>query len=150
MEMIDKENGFTPANDGEFHIMQASHNIGYYDAIREIVDTAHTLYLRIHYSGTMSNFFAIDNLLVTADGMVAVDRPNTDNMGVKIMSANGLMNVCATHNIRQIEVYSIQGMRIADYKVNSGNLFTIPVPVKGVSIVRVTTEAGVKVLKVLL
>lgn len=149
LEMLDKENGFIPGDDGDFHIQRAKHCIGADEAIKATVDTAETLYLRFHYTATMSNFLAIDNVLVSTD-KVAIEKNAGDFIDVTVSSSNGLMSVHASHNIEHIEVFSIQGIRIADLNVNAGKYFTMPIPQKGVAIVRVSTERGSKVVKVLL
>ncbi|MCM1169130.1 MAG: choice-of-anchor J domain-containing protein [Bacteroides sp.] len=149
LEMLDKENGFIPGDDGDFHIQRANHCIGADEAIKATVDTAKTLYLRFHYTATMSNFLAIDNVLVSAD-KVAIEKNAEDFIDVTVSSSNGLMSVRASHNIKHIEVFSIQGIRMADLNINAGKYFTMPIPQKGVAIVRVSTERGSKVVKVLL
>ncbi|MCM1170403.1 MAG: hypothetical protein NC324_10765, partial [Bacteroides sp.] len=149
LEMLDKENGFIPGDDGDFHIQRANHCIGADEAIKATVDTAETLYLRFHYTATMSNFLAIDNVLVSTD-KVAIEKNAGDFIDVTVSSSNGLMSVHASHNIEHIEVFTIQGIRIADLNVNAGTYFTMPIPQKGVTIVRVSTERGSKVVKALL
>lgn len=147
--MIDKETGFIPNEDGDFHIQQAVQNIGADEMILKTLDTAQTLYLRLHYTGTMGKFFAVDNILVTADG-VAIEKAAAAPIDVTVSSIHGMMNVRASHAIQQIEVYSLQGIRIACQKGNNDTFQTMPVPQKGIAIVRVTTQGGVKVVKTLL
>lgn len=147
--MIDKETGFIPNEDGDFHIQQAVQNIGADEMILKTLDTAQTLYLRLHYTGTMGKFFAVDNVLVTAEG-VAIEKAAAAPIDVTVSSIHGMMNVRASHAIQQIEVYSLQGIRMACQKGNNDTFQTMPVPQKGIAIVRVTTQGGVKVVKTLL
>ena len=148
--MIDQTTGFVPnGEDGDFHIQHAVYRIGAFDDIATLLDNSKTLYLRIHYTGHMSQFFAVDNVLVAADG-VAIEETDQDPMDVTVSSFNGMMNVRASHAIEQIEVYSAQGVRIAHQKGNQDTFQTMPVPQKGIAIVRVTTKRGTKVVKTLL
>lgn len=149
LEMIDKETGFVPGEDGDFHIQQAVHRIGAYEELAALMETVQTLYLRIHYEGSMSKFFAVDNVLVAADG-VAIEQAAEAPIDVTVSSLNGMMNVKASQAIQRIEVFSVQGTRIADQKGNNDTFQTMPVPQKGIAIVRVTTQGGVKVVKTLL
>lgn len=151
LEIIDKETGFTPSEDGDFHIQQASYCFGDNDALMAMVDTAQTLYLRFHYSGSMSKFFAIDNVVVTADGMASNQTAETENVNINISAYNGLINIDAPQAfIRNVEVFSMQGMKLLERKGKGESFMSLPASQRGPAIVRVTTNKGVRVVKLFL
>lgn len=151
LEMIDKGTGFTPSEDGDFHIQYATYRLGEEDAIMALIDTAKTLYLRFHYSGTMSKFFAVDNILVTADGLVSNEAGETEDVNINVSAYNGSIKIHAPQSsIKNVEVFSIQGMRLSERKGNGESFMTLPVSRRGPAIVRVTTDKGMKVAKLLL
>lgn len=144
---IDKENGYVPADDGDFHIQKAEMRIG--DEIRETdLATADKLYLRFHYEAARSYHWAIDNVAVS-EGTVAVERLAED-VSVSVSAANGLMQVRAAQEIQLVEIYAMNGVKLMERAGNGSAGMTLAVPQRGPAVIRVTTAQGVKVVKMLL
>lgn len=151
LEIIDPSTGFTPSEDGDFHIRQAVHTIGDYPEILNAINNAEALYLRIHYTANRSKFFALDNVLVTSDGRVANQTAETENVTINVSAYNGLISIDALQaSIQNVEVFSMQGMRLLERKGKGEAFMTLPAPQRGPAIVRVTTSKGVKVAKLFL
>lgn len=150
VEMIDKSTGVTsdPWESGDYNVHSADHKVGAEEAVRAILDTARTLYLRVHYSSAMSNFFAFDNLTVE-EGNVA-NQAVEEAFDFYVSRVGEMLTVHASADIQRVEVFSVQGARLADKEVRGGNMVSLSVPQAGVTLLRVTTAAGVKTKKYLL
>lgn len=151
LEVIDPSTGFTPSEDGDFHTRQAVQTLGDYPEILDAVNNADALYLRIHYTANRSKFFALDNVLVTSDGRVANQTTEKENVDINVSASHGLISIDALQaSIQNVEVFSMQGMRLLERKGNGEAFMTLPAPKRGPAIVRVTTGKGIKVAKLFL
>lgn len=144
--IMDKANGFKPADDGDFHIQKADMRLGDVLSASDLADVD-AIYLRFRYEATLSNFWAIDNVYV-GEGL-AVEKLAED-MDVMVSANAGLLQVRATQAIRLVEVYALDGRKLAERTGGETTGLTMPAPQSGPAIVRVTTAQGVKTVKILL
>ncbi len=153
LEAIDKKDGYAPVDDGDFHIQHFELRIG--DVILdEDLDTAKTLYLRFRYEAARSHHWAIDN--VTVGEKTAVERANLGGEagGVTAWAAQGVLHVNATEAIEKVEIYGVDGVKMAERAGSGESALSWAVPTslhaKKPVLVRVSTTNAVKVVKVLL
>lgn len=143
---IKKEDGFEPNDDGDFHIQSATMRIG--DVILEKdLERIDKLYMRFRYEAARSHYWAIDNVRI-GEGL-AVEK-TLEDLNVSVSSAFGRMQVRAAQAIRNVEVYAMNGVKLAERAGDGLTEMTLPVPQRGPAIVRVTTAQGVKTVKILL
>lgn len=143
---MDKENGYEPTDDGDFHIQFAAMRIG--DVILERdLERIDKLYMRFRYEAARSHYWAIDNVRI-GEGL-AVEK-TLEDFSVSVSSAFGRMQVRAAQAIRNVEVYAMNGVKLAERAGDGLTEMTLPVPQRGPAIVRVTTAQGVKTVKILL
>ncbi|MDE5606214.1 MAG: choice-of-anchor J domain-containing protein, partial [Bacteroidales bacterium] len=147
LDMLDKANGFKPEDDGDFHIQKADMHIGRALTAADLA-AADVIYLRFRYEATLSNFWAIDNVYVGEDP-TAVEKM-TEDMDVVVSASAGIMQVRAAQAIRLVEVYALDGRKLAERVGGETSELTMPVPQRGPAVVRVTTAQGVKTVKIYL
>ncbi|MDE7149872.1 MAG: hypothetical protein K2O01_05635, partial [Bacteroidales bacterium] len=143
---MDKENGHEPNEDGDFHIQFASMRIG--DVIRERdLERIDKLYMRFRYEAARSYYWAIDNVRI-GEGL-AVEKPAED-ISVSVSAAAGQVRIQAAQSIRRVEIYALNGAKLAERAGDGSTEMTVPVSQRGPAVVRVTMAQGVKVVKMLL
>ncbi len=147
LDVLDKENGFKPEDDGDFHIQKADMRIGKVLTNKDL-ENADVIYLRFRYEAIRSNFWAIDNVYVGED-LTALEK-RTEDMDVVVSSTAGIMQVHAAQEIRRVEIYAPDGRKLAERIGGETTELTMPVPRRGPAVVRVTTAQGVKTVKTLL
>lgn len=121
------------------------------------IKAAETLYFRFRYTATSSYHLAVDNVLITApmdttgggSDTTAVEKGKED-VNVTVSAAYGQVRVQAASAIRSVEVYALNGVRLAERAGNDGYEMMLPVAFRGPVVVRVTTAQGVRVVKILL
>lgn len=147
LDVINSDNGFKPADDGDFHIQKADIRIG--DVLLpEDLDNADVIYLRFRYEAIRSNFLAIDNVYVGED-LTAVETI-TEDMDVVVSATAGILQVHAAQAIHLVEVYALDGRKLAERIGGEATELTLPVSRRGPAVVRVTTAQGVKTVKIFL
>lgn len=143
---MDKENGYEPTDDGDFHIQFAAMRIG--DVILESdLERFDKLYMRFRYEAARSHYWAIDNVHI-GEGL-AVEK-TLEDLSVSVSASFGQMQVRAAQAILNVEVYAMNGVKLAERAGDGLTEMTLPVPQRGPAIVRVTTAQGVKTVKILL
>lgn len=147
LDVIDKETGFKPSDDGDFHIQKKDVRLSDVLLANDL-NNAGVIYLRFRYEATLSQFWAIDNVYVGED-LTAVEKMAED-MDVVVSAADGLLRVQAAQAIRLVEVYALDGRKLAERTGGETTGLTMPVPQSGPAIVRVTTAQGVKTVKIFL
>lgn len=147
LDVIDKETGFKPSDDGDFHIQKADMRLGDVLLANDL-NNADVIYLRFRYEATLSQFWAIDNVYVGED-LTAVEK-TAEDMDVVVSAADGLLRVQAAQAIRLVEVYALDGRKLAERIGGETTGLTMPAPQSGPAIVRVTTAQGVKTVKIFL
>lgn len=145
-DMLDKEDGFMPDESGDFHIQKADMRLGDVFKASDLAG-ADVIYFRFRYEAIRSNFWAIDNVSVTENVAVEKTAEDTD---VVVAAAAGLLQVRAAQAIRLVEVYALDGRKLAERTGGEATVLTMPVPQSGPAIVRVTTARGVKTVKIFL
>ncbi|MDE7148915.1 MAG: hypothetical protein K2O01_00665 [Bacteroidales bacterium] len=124
------------------------------DKVLAAIRAAETLYLRFRYTATFSYHFAIDNLSVTGPVADTTD-PGTaveglENVEVTVSAACGQVRVQAASAIHSVEVYALNGVKLAKRVGDGGTEMAFPVAFRGAALLRVTTAQGVKVVKMIL
>ena len=148
LHMLSKEDGYDPDDGAEdFNIRLAEIRLGDFFASAGTTDLedAETIYLRFRYEAIFSHYWAIDNVWI-GEAEVSVEKP-VEDIDVTVSSANGLLKVRAGQEIKKVEVFSIEGMRLAEQTVNGQTETTMRLSRRGTVIVRVITAQGVKVVK---
>lgn len=147
---IDTTEGYRKGTleEGDFNIQTKSMRIG--DVILPTdLDKMESLRLRFHYEGVMAEYFAFDNVLVTAPD-VANEKTMEEDASVRVAASNGQLQLKAAYAIKQVEVFARNGAKMLDVRGNDGYEMNLPVDGRGPVLVRVTTSQGVKVVKILL
>lgn len=141
--------------DGDFQIKKMEYALGEADEkVLAAIKAGETLYLRFHYTATAAYHLAVDNIVITGPVADTTD-PGTaveglEEAGVTVSAAYGQVQVQAASDIRSVEVYAMNGLKLAARAGNGGTEMTLPVAFRGAAVIRVTTAQGVKHVKMLL
>ncbi len=99
------------------------------------------------FNATGSSFTSVLNAMIAYGAVNIDDMENADNMVVFPNPATNVININSDNAIQQVELYNLQGQRVA---AEIGDIHTLSVDglANGMYILKVTTENGVKSYKV--